>query len=128
MATLIFSRSVYFLQGFDLSPRYGACFGMVATHEESRYSRYGQVMDDIERSCRFYEHDGATVRLGRLQVYKRRGLSKSMATALSHPKSSRNGMEREWKIGEGHPSINEDCSCSTKISTGNLPELQKTPF
>eukprot|EP00434_Breviolum_minutum_P043344 symbB.v1.2.038629.t2/scaffold6089.1/size21010/1 len=50
---------------------YGACFGMVATHEESRYSRYGQVMDDIERSCRFYEHDGATVRLGRLQVYKR---------------------------------------------------------
>lgn len=50
---------------------YGACFGMVATHEESRYSRFGQVMDDIERSCRFYEHDGATVRLGRLQVYKR---------------------------------------------------------
>eukprot|EP00438_Fugacium_kawagutii_P028589 Skav226681 [mRNA] locus=scaffold3971:30654:34038:- [translate_table: standard] len=50
---------------------YGACFGMVATHEDSRYSRYGQVMDDIERSCRFYEHDGSTVRLGRLQVYKR---------------------------------------------------------
>ena len=45
---------------------------MVATHEESRYSRFGQVMDDIERSRRFYEHDGATVRLGRLQVYKRR--------------------------------------------------------
>ncbi|CAJ1386786.1 unnamed protein product [Effrenium voratum] len=50
---------------------YGAAFGMVATHEPSRYSRFGQVMDDIERSCRFYEHDGATVRLGRFQVYKR---------------------------------------------------------
>ncbi|CAK9118646.1 unnamed protein product [Durusdinium trenchii] len=41
---------------------YGAAFGMVAMHEDSRYSLFGQVMDDIERSCRFYEHDGATVR------------------------------------------------------------------
>ena len=56
-----------------LAYRYGACFGMVATHEESRYSQFGQVMDDIERSCRFYERDGATVRLGRLQVDKRLG-------------------------------------------------------
>ena len=47
---------------------------MVASHEESRYSRFGQVLDDVERSCRFYEQDGLTVRLGRLQVYKRRGL------------------------------------------------------
>lgn len=50
---------------------YGAAFGMVAMHEDSRYSLFGQVMDDIERSCRFYEHDGATVRVGRFQVYKR---------------------------------------------------------
>jgi len=49
----------------------GAAFGMVATHEPSRYSRFGQVMDDTERSCRYYEHDGATVRLLRFQVYKK---------------------------------------------------------
>lgn len=54
--------------------RYGAAFGMLASHEDSRYSRFGQVLDDVERSCRFYEQDGKTVRLGRLQVYKRRGL------------------------------------------------------
>lgn len=47
---------------------------MLASHEDSRYSRFGQVLDDVERSCRFYEQDGKTVRLGRLQVYKRRGL------------------------------------------------------
>lgn len=60
---------------FELAawPRYGAAFGMVAMHEDSRYSLFGQVMDDIERSCRFYEHDGATVRVGRFQVYKRPG-------------------------------------------------------
>jgi len=50
---------------------YGAAFGMVASHQISRFSRFGQVMDDVERSCRYYEHDGATVRLGRFQVYKR---------------------------------------------------------
>lgn len=53
---------------------YGAAFGMLASHEDSRYSRFGQVLDDVERSCRFYEQDGKTVPLGRLQVYKRRGL------------------------------------------------------
>eukprot|EP00931_Biecheleriopsis_adriatica_P115497 TRINITY_DN91288_c0_g1_i1.p1 TRINITY_DN91288_c0_g1~~TRINITY_DN91288_c0_g1_i1.p1 ORF type:complete len:372 (-),score=74.31 TRINITY_DN91288_c0_g1_i1:53-1126(-) len=50
---------------------YGAAFGMEAMHEPSRYSRFGQVMDDVERSCRYYEHDGVTVRMGRFQVYKR---------------------------------------------------------
>lgn len=50
---------------------YGAAFGLVATHEETRDSCFGQILDDVERSCRFHDHDGATVRLGRFQVYKR---------------------------------------------------------
>lgn len=56
--------------GVGLGLVHGAAFGMVATHEMRRYSRFGQVMDDTERSCRFYEHDGVTVRLRSFQIYK----------------------------------------------------------
>eukprot|EP00930_Biecheleria_cincta_P055406 TRINITY_DN4172_c0_g1_i2.p1 TRINITY_DN4172_c0_g1~~TRINITY_DN4172_c0_g1_i2.p1 ORF type:complete len:664 (+),score=94.18 TRINITY_DN4172_c0_g1_i2:48-2039(+) len=36
---------------------YGACFGFRVLHDASRYTRYGQVKDDVERSLRYWHQE-----------------------------------------------------------------------
>jgi len=45
---------------------YGAFFGMEVLHDPSRYTRYGQVKDDLERTLRYWHLDTAILRF---QVY-----------------------------------------------------------
>jgi len=51
---------------------YGAFFGFRALHEQRRYTRYGQVKDDVERSLRYWHYDGVVLRFNRYAVLKDR--------------------------------------------------------
>eukprot|EP00927_Polykrikos_kofoidii_P036797 TRINITY_DN31041_c0_g1_i1.p1 TRINITY_DN31041_c0_g1~~TRINITY_DN31041_c0_g1_i1.p1 ORF type:complete len:638 (+),score=89.93 TRINITY_DN31041_c0_g1_i1:32-1915(+) len=58
----------------DISTRiglvYGAFFGIRALQEPRRYTRYGQVKDDVERTLRYWDRDGVGVRFQRFGVIK----------------------------------------------------------
>ncbi len=41
---------------------FGALFGFRALHDERRYTKYGQIKDDVERSLRYYTLDGGVLR------------------------------------------------------------------
>uniref|UniRef100_A0A7S4V4L4 Uncharacterized protein n=1 Tax=Alexandrium monilatum TaxID=311494 RepID=A0A7S4V4L4_9DINO len=49
---------------------YGAFFGFRVLHEAERYSRFGQVKDDVERTLRYWHLDGIVLRFGRYAVVK----------------------------------------------------------
>eukprot|EP00928_Gymnodinium_smaydae_P010378 TRINITY_DN13902_c0_g3_i1.p1 TRINITY_DN13902_c0_g3~~TRINITY_DN13902_c0_g3_i1.p1 ORF type:complete len:732 (-),score=153.69 TRINITY_DN13902_c0_g3_i1:400-2595(-) len=49
---------------------YGAFFGFRVMHQESRYTRFGQVKDDVERSLRYWHEDGVVLRFSRYAVDK----------------------------------------------------------
>merc|ERR1711924_65493 len=49
---------------------YGAFFGFRALHDPRRYTRYGQVKDDAERSLRYWHCDDRALRFVRYCVYK----------------------------------------------------------
>lgn len=49
---------------------YGAFFGFIATQESRRYTRYGQVRDDVERSLRYWHCDQIILRFQRYAVKK----------------------------------------------------------
>lgn len=51
---------------------YGAFFGIRALHEQRRYTRYGQVKDDVERSLRYWHCDGVALRFQRYAAVKDR--------------------------------------------------------
>lgn len=49
---------------------YGACYGFRVLHDPRRYTRYGQVKDDVERSLRYWHCDGVVLRFRRYGVEK----------------------------------------------------------
>ncbi|CAK0859669.1 unnamed protein product, partial [Prorocentrum cordatum] len=49
---------------------YGAFFGLRVLQEPRRYTRYGQVKDDVERSLRYWHLDGVLLRFRRYAVRK----------------------------------------------------------
>merc|ERR1712037_273487 len=49
---------------------YGAFFGIRVLHQPARYTRYGQVRDDVERSLRYWHGDKVLVRFRRYAVRK----------------------------------------------------------
>mmetsp|Transcript_47513 Transcript_47513/g.137237 ORF Transcript_47513/g.137237 Transcript_47513/m.137237 type:complete len:721 (+) Transcript_47513:51-2213(+) len=49
---------------------YGAFFGIRALHDSRRYTRFGQVKDDVERTLRYWHHDGVFLRFKRYAVTK----------------------------------------------------------
>jgi len=49
---------------------YGAFFGIRVRHEAARYTRYGQVKDDVERTLRYWHLDGIILRFGRYAAQK----------------------------------------------------------
>jgi len=51
---------------------YGAFFGFRVLHDQRRYTRYGQVKDDVERTLRYWHCDGKVVRFNRYGVVKDR--------------------------------------------------------
>lgn len=51
---------------------YGAFFGLKALHESRRYTRYGQVKDDVERTLRYWHSDGIVPRFARYAIVKDR--------------------------------------------------------
>lgn len=84
------SQNHYFMHGFgetmrtnalktgvleDVSSKlgliYGALFGFRALHEARRYTRFGQVKDDVERTLRYWHCDGTCLRFMRYAVQKR---------------------------------------------------------
>lgn len=78
---------------------YGAIFGLDILQDSERYTKYGQVRDDFERSCRYIRKDGCIVRLNGVQVQKRQkpgvfgagkgGISSSLGSAAAHEKEKR---------------------------------------
>jgi len=54
-----------------LSLIYGAFFGFKALHDRRRYTRFGQVKDDVERTLRYWHCDGKCLRFQRYAVVKR---------------------------------------------------------
>jgi hypothetical protein len=58
----------------DFTPRlgliYGAFFGFRVLHDPERYTRYGQVKDDVERTLRYWHLDGMILRFMRYGVVK----------------------------------------------------------
>ena len=65
------------LKGFrtkwhDLILIYIPLFGFrVRTHGNKIFTRYGAILDDIERTCRYWVADGGIVRFPAYQVQKR---------------------------------------------------------
>eukprot|EP00927_Polykrikos_kofoidii_P058803 TRINITY_DN5358_c1_g1_i2.p1 TRINITY_DN5358_c1_g1~~TRINITY_DN5358_c1_g1_i2.p1 ORF type:complete len:870 (-),score=172.74 TRINITY_DN5358_c1_g1_i2:41-2650(-) len=57
--------------GTELGLVYGAFFGFRTLREARRYTRYGQVKDDVERTLRYWHADGVILR------YKRYGVDKA---------------------------------------------------
>ena len=49
---------------------YGAFFGLRACHDPWRYTRWGQVADDVERSLRYFHRDQAILRFKHFAVMK----------------------------------------------------------
>lgn len=49
---------------------YGAFFGFRALHDPERYTRFGQIKDDVERSLRYWHKDGIILRFNRYAVIK----------------------------------------------------------
>jgi len=49
---------------------FGAFFGFRALHDPARYTRYGQVKDDVERTLRYWHADGIVLRFQRYGVVK----------------------------------------------------------
>lgn len=59
-----------FAYSTNLGLVYGAFFGFRAAHDPSRYTRYGQVRDDVERSLRYWHEDKVVLRFQRYCVLK----------------------------------------------------------
>lgn len=49
---------------------YGAFFGFRVMHDPERYTRFGQIKDDVERSLRYWHKDGLILRFNRYAVVK----------------------------------------------------------
>jgi len=49
---------------------YGAFFGFYALQDPGRYTRFGQIKDDVERSLRYWHKDGIILRFTRYAVVK----------------------------------------------------------
>ena len=49
---------------------YGAFFGILVQKDPDRYTRWGQIKDDVERSLRYWHRDGAIMRFKRYAVEK----------------------------------------------------------
>ena len=49
---------------------YGAFFGFRVLQDDARYTRYGQVKDDVERTLRYWHADGVVLRFNRYGVEK----------------------------------------------------------
>jgi hypothetical protein len=83
------TKNHYFLHGFGKQMRikarkegvlqefntklglvYGAFFGFRALHDPRRYSRFGQVKDDVERTLRYWHHDRMILRFARYGIFK----------------------------------------------------------
>jgi len=58
---------------------YGAFFGFRVRKHEGRYTRFGQVKDDVERSLRYWHHDRIILRFQRYAVSKAHKPGKFMA-------------------------------------------------
>jgi len=56
--------------GTKLGLMYGALFGFRALHDPERYTRFGQIKDDVERSLRYWHKDGIILRFTRYAVVK----------------------------------------------------------
>jgi len=49
---------------------YGAFFGFRVLHDPDRYTRFGQIKDDVERTLRYWHKDGIILRFQRYAVWK----------------------------------------------------------
>ncbi|CAJ1396817.1 unnamed protein product [Effrenium voratum] len=49
---------------------YGAWFGIRVTHKPQLYTRQGQIKDDVERTLRYWHHDGKLLRFTRYSADK----------------------------------------------------------
>ncbi len=49
---------------------FGGMFGITATGDSERYSKYGQIRDDVERSMRYWHLDKVLVRFMDVAVHK----------------------------------------------------------
>merc|ERR1711933_187649 len=58
---------------------YGAFFGFKVLKDPRRYTRYGQIKDDVERTLRYWHCDGVNLRFTRYAVTKRQPPGKFMA-------------------------------------------------
>jgi hypothetical protein len=74
---------------------YGAFFGLRVLHDHRRYTRFGQVKDDVERTLRYWHYDRKVLRFARYGVYKdnahlvgkfhaKKGGISSMSSAEAH--------------------------------------------
>lgn len=59
---------------------YGAFFGFKVLHDARRYTRFGQVKDDVERTLHYWHCDCICVRFGRYGAMKRKPPGKYKAT------------------------------------------------
>merc|ERR1712178_610166 len=62
-----------------LSLIYGAFFGFKVLKDPRRYTRFGQVKDDVERTLRYWHCDGTNLRFTRYGIIKRQPPGKFMA-------------------------------------------------
>jgi hypothetical protein len=81
---------------------YGAFFGFRVLHDAQRYTRYGQIKDDVERSLRYWHIDGSILRYGRYCVTKthkpgkffdRKGGISAGSSAEKHEMESRKALK-----------------------------------
>eukprot|EP00746_Dinoflagellata_sp_MGD_P013597 gnl/MRDRNA2_/MRDRNA2_129444_c0_seq1.p1 gnl/MRDRNA2_/MRDRNA2_129444_c0~~gnl/MRDRNA2_/MRDRNA2_129444_c0_seq1.p1 ORF type:complete len:800 (-),score=198.46 gnl/MRDRNA2_/MRDRNA2_129444_c0_seq1:23-2422(-) len=63
-------KGIYMDYSKSLGLVYGAFFGFKALHDHRRFTRFGQVKDDVERTLRYWHLDGAVLRFMRYGVEK----------------------------------------------------------
>merc|ERR1711865_823282 len=72
-------RGIFKNVNTNLGLVYGAFFGFRVRKHEGRYTRFGQVKDDVERSLRYWHHDRIILRFQRYAVSKAHKPGKFMA-------------------------------------------------
>jgi len=119
---------------------YGACFGFRVLHDASRYTRYGQVKDDVERSLRYWHKDQIMLRFRRYAVVKshkpgqfsaRKGGISAGSSAEKHAaeidRALRGMLEEFAKPYASLPGEGEKSHCGLIFNTGKgKPAVSKS--
>jgi hypothetical protein len=121
---------------------YGAFFGFRVRHDARRYTRFGQVKDDVERTLRYFRCDNAVVRFTRYGIEKAhppgkflrtKGGISAESTAEKHEAEGRRALEsllEEFAAPYARlPRPGEKTSCGLvwKKESSDITKLKRKP-